>query len=298
MTERYRCASTSAGADEPLYGTASQVRRWILVEQPGPWGADAVTESRLEPKVAAGMLDVAARVGARLLLVRRHGRYSPAARTCLVAYSTPDGGWLEELIVEEPAELLDLDWTPLREGRSVGGRPVSRPRFLVCTNGRHDPCCAEFGRPLAALLSAAFPERVWESSHFGGDRFAGNVVCLPDGVFYGRVDPRQAAELVHRHDEGRLLLEAWRGRSSSPFGAQAAEYFLRHRLGLDGLRDVLLVDCVREGDRVHVRFSGSAGSWNVIVRLSEAVAARLTCHATSALRPPRFELVAIEPQPA
>ena len=60
--------------------------------------------------------------------------------------------------------------------------PHVHPLVLVCTNGRHDPCCATFGRPLARVLrEGAQRDDVWECSHIGGDRFAANIVILPEG---------------------------------------------------------------------------------------------------------------------
>ena len=60
--------------------------------------------------------------------------------------------------------------------------PHRDPLVLVCTNGRHDPCCATFGRPLARVLrEGARRDDVWECSHIGGDRFAANIVILPEG---------------------------------------------------------------------------------------------------------------------
>jgi hypothetical protein len=56
------------------------------------------------------------------------------------------------------------------------GEVSEEPIYLVCTHGRHDACCAVRGRPVAAALAAAYPERTWECSHIGGDRFAANVV--------------------------------------------------------------------------------------------------------------------------
>ncbi|MDP9392751.1 MAG: hypothetical protein M3Q27_00150 [Actinomycetota bacterium] len=53
-------------------------------------------------------------------------------------------------------------------------------------------CCAVSGRPLAAALTAAYGDRVWECTHLGGDRFAGNVAVLPHGYLYGRVSPAAA----------------------------------------------------------------------------------------------------------
>ena len=75
------------------------------------------------------------------------------------------------------------------------------PILLVCTHGVHDTCCALRGRPVAAALAARWPGQVWECSHVGGDRFAPNVVVLPDGFYYGNLDPETAVR--HRPTPSR-----------------------------------------------------------------------------------------------
>ena len=68
---------------------------------------------------------------------------------------------------------------------------------------------------------------VWQSSHVGGDRFAGNVVVLDDGVYYGRVEPSDAWPVVEAALERRVHLPLYRGRSCYGFAAQAAEIAVR-----------------------------------------------------------------------
>ncbi|MDQ3537756.1 MAG: sucrase ferredoxin [Actinomycetota bacterium] len=255
MTDRFSCARDSQSLLEPLLGTASTVRRWILVEQPGPWGRDAPVDSNLRREVALGLRRRAGDVGARLLLIRRYGRYVPERRTCLVASTTTDGCWVERLSVPDVADLLDVDFTPLAVHRSVGGAPVDGPVLLVCTNGRHDACCAEFGRPLARVLAGTHPEHVWESTHFGGDRFAGNLVCLPHGVYYGRVAPASGPGIVEAYQRGLLDLDHLRGRSCHPFLVQAADYYVRRHTGLLAVDDLVLVGREEvEPDTARVRF--------------------------------------------
>ena len=77
-------------------------------------------------------------------------------------------------------------------GRSPGLTPHTAPVLAVCTHGRHDTCCAERGRPVAAGLAEAYPEETWEASHIGGDRFAANLLVLPFGLYFGRLDPASA----------------------------------------------------------------------------------------------------------
>lgn len=264
----------------------------MLLEERGPWGRDAVIDSPLDVTAAAELRRRARAAGARLLLVRRHGRYEPIGRTVLVAATDLHARWVERLEIGEPSQLFDLDWRALRAGESVGGEAVHKPTFLVCTNGRHDACCAEFGRPLAKALDAAFGEQVWECSHFGGDRFAGNLVCLPDGIYYGRVAPPDGPRLAAAYEGGRLDLDHYRGRSCLPFVAQAAEYLVRERDGLYGVDDVRVCRWEDAGpDRVKVALRVVDRDETAVVEISAAGPPRpLTCGALRPLAPPHYRL--------
>jgi hypothetical protein len=100
----------------------------------------------------------------------------------------------------------------------------------VCTHGRHDACCAERGRPVAAALARAHPEETWEVSHIGGDRFAANLLVLPAGLYYGRLDAVSALSVAGSHLAGQVDLDHLRGRSGWPMPVQAAEIALRRDL--------------------------------------------------------------------
>jgi hypothetical protein len=297
MSERFRCSVRSLQLGEPCYGTASQVRRWILVEQPGPWGRDAVVESRLPIDVATRLRALARMAGARLLLIRRHGRSAPGRRVCFAATTTADVQRIERLDFDDPAELLAVDWARLRAGDDLGGQAVEQPLYLVCTNGSHDTCCAEFGRPVARTLDAVLGDRVWECSHFGGDRFAGNLLCLPDGIYYGRVTPDAAPQLVREHEAGLLDLARYRGRSWQPFVAQAAEFFIREQQGIRDIHGVVprAVEDLGDG-QFRVTLSSPHGlDVTATVACSEAIdPQQLTCHSGREEHPPRYRLVAID----
>jgi hypothetical protein len=296
MSERFRCSVVSRDTDESLHATASQVRSWVLVEEPSGWGHDALLQSRLPPEVAIALRAKARAVGARILLIRRHGRNEADNRQAFFAATMPTVRRLEQFTVDHPAELLDLSWEPLASGGPVGGTPQPGPLFLVCTNGRHDPCCAEFGRPVAQALARAFGDSLWESSHYGGDRFAGNLVCLPDGVYYGRVTPLNAMRLGRDLTAGRLNLDVYRGRCAFPFAVQAAEQFVREHTGDGLLAGVTPVSWHDLGDGLmHVELSSRGERLVVTVQAyPDAEASQLTCYAKAQLRPLRFRLLSIE----
>jgi hypothetical protein len=279
----FRCAVASLARQDPLAGTASTVRAFLLVENPGPWGVDALRDSRIPADVLRELRRRTAAARVRPLLVRRP---RPAARPApgdpvrvFAAYVDPVAPWLETGTVASAEQVLDLDIETLGRGGSVGLERVTEPVFCVCTHGRHDACCAERGRPVAAALAASHPEHAWEVSHIGGDRFAANVLVLPDGLYYGRVEASAAPGLAELHLRRRVDLDRLRGRSCWPFAAQAAEVELRRRLGNTDLDAVRLVSCRADGDRTLVVLDVDGAQHRVVVRGSVGDAAQLTCRA-------------------
>ena len=286
-----RCAGASVARADELAGSASTVRSFLLVEDPGPWGAAILRDSRLPSAVRAAL---GALPAVRPLLVRRSGRRLAEEGVRVFAVHVGSaGGWTETVRLDSVHDVADLDLTPLARGRSMGLDPHPDPLVLVCTHGRHDTCCAERGRPAAVALAAAGVD-AWECSHVGGDRFAGNVLVLPDGLYYGRVEPEHAAGLVRGHVEGRLDLEHLRGRSDLPMPVQYAEVALRRRLSAAGLLDVRPAGHRVDGDLAEARFEVPDGTATVRVRTTMEPAAPLTCSAVVHSPVPRHEVVGLE----
>src|SRR4029079_18832655 len=101
------------------------------------------------------------------------------------------------------------------------------PLLLVCTNGKHDACCANEGRPVIRSLVAAVVPDVWETLRVGVDRFAANVVALPWGVYLGRVKPEEAPAVAEDLRAGLVDLDHYRGRSCHSSVVQAADLAVR-----------------------------------------------------------------------
>jgi Sucrase/ferredoxin-like len=276
-----RCSVRALARGDSVVATASPVQRWVLIEQPGPWGREALTESRFDAAVAPRLAARARAENVRLLLVRRPGdRLADSGRRWAYADSRPGREGLWWSVRADDADLLTAPW----DG-SVG-ELSTRPTYLVCTHGGHDACCALRGRPLARALPAPGPADVWECSHLGGDRFAANVVVLPHGFYYGQV-PGDGAELVAAHERGEVALPWLRGRAGVPAPGQAAQHAARAELGLLGLH-ALPVTGIRqltppgaEVERWTVTLAGPDGDVVATVESRpSAEAAPLTCRAT------------------
>jgi hypothetical protein len=280
VTAAFRCSVASAERSEPLAGTASTVRAFVLLETPGPWGVDAVRDSRLPEEVKDVLTGLEREHRVRPLLIRRHGRTKPGRPVRLFAGAVREPRpWLQTAELEDPREVLELDLSGLAEGRPPGLATHEQPVFLVCTHGRHDACCAEAGRPLGRALAQAAPEHTWEVSHIGGDRFAANVLVLPHGLYYGRLEPGDAAAFAGAHLEGELDLAHLRGRSAFPFSVQAAEIYLRRHTGELSADPLPLLEHTRHGAQTHAVFRSGGKEWEVRVHTDVGPPRQLTCRA-------------------
>jgi hypothetical protein len=295
VSKPFRCATDSVALAEPLAGTASTVRPFLLLEFPGPWGVDALRDGRLPDDIAGELDRRCAGLGVRPLLIRRHGRSRTDGIRCFAAYAHPRRPWLEATTLQAAEEVRDLDLDRLSRGESLGLQEHPDPVFLVCTHGRHDACCAELGRPIAAALTASHPAQTWECSHIGGDRFAGNILVLPDGLYYGRADRESAPQIAKTHLEGHVDLDHLRGRAGFGFATQAAEWHLRRHLGLTGIGDVSLIEQHVRDDVTEAVLSVTDGAhWRVRIRTKRGAPHQLTCQSERPRRPLQFELVGLE----
>ncbi len=295
LTRSERCSHESQARAESLAGTASTVRSWLLLEHAGPWGRDAPSDARLPEGLGAELASRCRAAGVRPLLIRRSpGANASSGVTCFAVRSGPATPWIERTTLGELGEALEVDVDALGRGERPGFEPHERALFLVCTHGRRDVCCAERGRPLAVELSSAYPEVTWESTHIGGDRFAGNLLAFPHGLYFGRVRPKEAASVAGAYLEGRLALEHLRGRSCYPMVVQAAEVALRERAGLTAIDDVTFERSERNGDLVTATFATPAGHFTVIVAIEASAPHFLTCRSGREEAAPAYRLVSIE----
>ena len=266
------CSADWADPGLPAWGTAARASFWVGLEQPGPWGTKAPTQSRLlDPEVGAALEAWCLERGGRFLLLRQPQRGGAAASRRVFAMGNLAGEpWLGTTTVAEAADLLGLlTGSGVHQALLRPAQFARHPAILtVCTNGRRDQCCAQGGLALARELCDDHPDQIWECSHIGGHRFAPTALLWPTGQVLGRLDAASAAtglRLAERdlvwgagpvHDRGRTHLDPAR---------QAAEAWVRARLTP---KSPSAVTSEASGEDILVRCQGQA--WRLRIETRDA----------------------------
>jgi hypothetical protein len=289
------CSRLSVDARERMFGTASLVDVWLLLEYNGRWTRDLLADSELSGEVKQALSDTLRAVrGSRLLFIKNDLR-GKAGLSFYLAVAREQQQALYRFELDDYGDLLSLDLEALAGGETSDDlHAVDDPLYLVCVDGKHDKCCAKFGLPMFREMTREAGQTVWQSSHVGGDRFAANVVCLPSGVYYGHVTPEEAGQIVDDTAAGRVYLEKFRGRSYYSFDVQAAEYFARVASGLTATNAFALQDVAHsDGGLIRVRLAERSGRRaHVLELLREPAAFRnyLSCSGEREFDVPQYTL--------
>jgi hypothetical protein len=243
------CSVIWDNAQASALGTAPAAMFWVALEQNGPWGAQAATQSHLDPDLGKALTQLCQDAAGRFMLVRRPGKHSDlhdgSHQRIYLAGGLAGRPWLLEAELEDPARLARLAPSHL-DAMAGGAVDVVRellpelerslaPVLMICSNSKRDVCCSVRGRPVAAEAASQRPGQVWECSHTGGHRFAPTGVLLPHGQTFGRLSGGSAVAAVDAAMREEVPLELLgvmhdRGRSHLSAPGQAAESVVRHQI--------------------------------------------------------------------
>lgn len=268
-TGRPRCSDAARARGDKLVGTASIEPHWFLIEQAGNWGASAWAGLDLDEDAKEELEELLEDAEARLMLIRRparearDGAASYPRRWCvirsepgtqpLVVWGTAQSA---EDLIAAAALLEDPDAEiPGADAQSRQIRPGQPELLLVCTHGRKDVCCAVRGRPVAGEVARRWPEATWECTHTGGDRFAANLIVLPEGACYGELEPENVLGVVSAHLAGRVDPTYLRGPTGVSLVEQAAMVEAYQRFAPLAFTAVRPVETVETAESWQVRLA-------------------------------------------
>jgi len=235
------------------------VDRWLLLEVSDPWAPKALQTDALPESVKARLAHWLQTPRSRLQLIRRPGR--SGKRPLFATISST--GQASKLELDRYEDLLDLDLAKV---------PVetATPICLVCVHGRRDRCCGLHGSAVFRSIRNRGVD-VWQTSHLGGHRFAACALWLPDGLMYGRLRAEDAESFLAARRAGAIgALSSFRGRCAYDRPTQAAEIFLRSRLGEQAADAIEWLTTAPESDSTwEARFRSASGEELVRVGLED-----------------------------
>ncbi|NDJ17919.1 sucrase ferredoxin [Myxacorys almedinensis] len=223
------CSEISKANGHDPIGSAWQYDRWFIIEMPQPWERSSWQEHPILHPIYHDLikpLHDEHGLWIRPLLIAPDRAYSIPDKTRILYYHRPAGLFAQfekqEFIV--PTEqILSLATALLQQ-------PDQLPHFaayqqqtkhirelMVCTHGTVDVACARFGFPIYERLrndhaaNSGGRLRVWRCSHFGGHVFAPTLVDLPEGRYWGHLEPEILDSLVHHNGSVADLRSFYRG---------------------------------------------------------------------------------------
>jgi hypothetical protein len=249
-----RCSVASQQVGEPLAGTAVEsVDRWLLLEVTDTWAPKAIQTEALPANAREALARWLETPRTRLQLIRRPGRSGKRPLFMVVSASN----------AEHRVAKVELDALDDLQAVELGALPEEScpPICLVCVHGRRDRCCAQHGSAVYRAIQTQDVD-VWQTSHLGGHRFAACALWLPDGLMYGRLRAEHALAFVSANRAGEVGdLDRFRGRCAYDRPTQAAEIFVRRRLGIQATDALSWLSTDREGDSIwEARFDTSSGA--------------------------------------
>lgn len=261
--------------DEALAGSAPIADTHVFLEHLGPWPSSPMDALDLNYVAELDELD------ASIALVRRPTSLREA-RTGIpdrpsVIVSTAGRVALTQTQGLPSATTLTDTIAAMEHGECPAGWVYEPWLIMVCTHARRDACCARLGRPLVDdLLAVTDPQRVWETTHLGGHRFAPTCLALPSQIIYGRVAGDRVPELASAITRGEVVPDLMRGRTTYLPALQTAEVAARIQLGIRD--DTLeLLDSSADGDRTTSTWRAGDATTEIIVEKQTGRPRQLSC---------------------
>ena len=149
----YRCADASDQRTEPMLATASQVRGWARRGARAWGGARSIAAAR---RACPRRLEGPAQAAPCARGVHPLAPSRPSARRSALRVRRSPTRPRDAAVAARRGSLADvvgaMDDLRLHRDEATGWRHAEHGVILVCTNGRHDQCCANRGRPVIRAL--------------------------------------------------------------------------------------------------------------------------------------------------
>ncbi|MBW4514822.1 MAG: sucrase ferredoxin [Timaviella obliquedivisa GSE-PSE-MK23-08B] len=246
------CSVVSKSNHEDPIGTGATYDRFLLIELPQPWSPAIWIEPGTLPQPVIDVFQTAWNqdINFRPLAIAPDRDYTQPNATRVIYYQRPAKQFAQYTKQEFILPFTEL--APLINALLT--QPDQLPNFtsyqqntnhirdlLICTHSNYDVACGRFGYPIYEKLRKEYAMRhssslqVWRCSHFGGHQFAPTLLDLPEGRYWGHLEPEILDLLVHRNGSVAGLRSFYRGWAGLGWAEQIAEREIWMQEGWDWL---------------------------------------------------------------
>ncbi len=311
------CSIVSRQEDEKIIGSARDVRRFLFMELDKPWNESALETEHLPQPVRNAYRKACDNntFEGKFLPIAPDPEYSREDHVRFLDYHRPDEPFAtyrsrRYLIpndkLKKAARILLVEPDRLDELSSFRENNPPQHEIMVCTHMERDPCCGHFGPPIHQALRTHFDTaemRTWQVSHVGGHRYCPNLISLPDGRYWGRMEINQLDHFVNQTGDFNHLSGQYRGWAALSPPAQIVEKAAFEQEGWSWItfrKTASLSEVEDAEDRFHVsihyRNDDESGTYEGIVQLAKPVRALKSECGSSTDEPaykaaPQYELV-------
>jgi hypothetical protein len=238
------CSQVSKANGEDPIGSADPCDYFLVMEVKQPWPVKLFQESPVLQPLMALIRDLILEHGVRLkpIAIAPDLEYSQVGYTRILHFSRPSGAfaqfdrrefWVPDADVIPLATLLLKqllqESVDLSQFQAYQQSTNHLRDILICTHAQVDAACGKFGIPLYRTLRQNYAAvehyqlRVWQATHFGGHQFAPTLVDLPQGRFWGHLEPDILDPLIRQEGPVSKLRPFYRGWSGLSKFEQIAE---------------------------------------------------------------------------
>jgi hypothetical protein len=243
------CSVVSKTNGEDPIGSVGTFDHWLILEMAQPWAKGFFLEHPLLQPIMEMIKTLRQEEGiwVRPLVIAPDREYSHHDVTRVLYYRRPARllakfekqefllpesqiGSLATALLKQPDQLSRFE--------SYRQETSHIRELMICTHGNVDVACARFGYPIYKQLREEYAGetlRVWRCSHFGGHKFAPTLVDLPEGRYWGHLEPEVLDLLVRRKGSVTGLRPYYRGWAGLTKFEQIAEREIWMREGWDWL---------------------------------------------------------------
>jgi hypothetical protein len=243
------CSVVSKTNGEDPIGSVGTFDHWLILEMAQPWAKGFFLKHPLLQPIMEMIKTLRQEEGiwVRPLVIAPDREYSRPDATRVLYYQRParlfakfekqefllpenQAGSLATALLKQPDQLSRFE--------SYRQETSHIRELMVCTHGNVDVACSRFGYPIYKQLLDEYAGeslRVWRCSHFGGHQFAPTLVDLPEGRYWGHLEPEVLDLLVRRKGSVTGLRPYYRGWAGLTKFEQIAEREIWMREGWDWL---------------------------------------------------------------